>query len=145
LTEPEKKERGVGDVVSRLLEAPIWDDLRRENGEAAVEEVRSTLRGLAGARRSLRLYSDGGSHGNPGPSGAGGVIRDASGREVDRYRVFLGTMTNNRAEYEGLLEGLERLARLGGEEVEVFLDSELLVKQLTGAYRVRSPDLLPLY
>jgi ribonuclease HI len=122
-----------------------WAALEKEHGAAAVEEVRRAIRALAAGPKKLRLFSDGGSHGNPGPSGAGGVIQDASGREVGRYSVFLGVTTNNRAEYRALVEGLDQAERLGGEEVEVLLDSELLVKQLQGLYRVKSPEILPLY
>jgi ribonuclease HI len=64
---------------------------------------------------------------------------------VDRYSLFLGVTTNNRAEYNALIEGLRRVASFGGEEVEVRLDSELLVKQLDGVYRVRSREILPLF
>ncbi|RPJ42512.1 MAG: ribonuclease HI family protein, partial [Candidatus Latescibacterota bacterium] len=67
------------------------------------------------------------------------------GTEVDRFSLFLGVTTNNRAEYKALIEGLRRAEELGGEEIEVRLDSELLVKQLQGIYRVKSPDILPLY
>ncbi|MBM3320678.1 MAG: ribonuclease HI family protein [Candidatus Eisenbacteria bacterium] len=135
----------IAAVARRLLEDAAWEELRREHGAAAVSAVRASLRALAERRNAYRLYCDGGSHGNPGPSGAGGVILDEGGREVDRYSVFLGIATNNQAEYRALLEGLARLLRIGAEEAEIFLDSELLVNQLDGRYRVRSPELAPLH
>ncbi len=93
----------------------------------------------------FRLYSDGGSRGNPGHSAYAFVICDEQGREVGSGSNYLGVMTNNEAEYHGLLAGLKELKRRGATEVDVFMDSELIIKQLKGQYRVRSPNLLPLY
>jgi ribonuclease HI len=93
----------------------------------------------------VRVYSDGAARGNPGPSGAGAVLVDASGQEVDRLGKYLGIQTNNYAEYMGLLLGLKRARDLGIREVEVFADSELMIRQLGGRYQVRSPTLRPLY
>ena len=91
------------------------------------------------------LYVDGASRGNPGPSGLGIVVRDPkSGRTVKEY-AFIGTATNNVAEYKALIRGLEKVRDLGYRRVEVRTDSELLVKQVTGLYRVKSPDLIPLW
>ncbi len=94
---------------------------------------------------AFRLYVDGGSRGNPGPSGAGAVILDPSGRTVKRLKKHLGIGTNNRAEYEALIMGLEAARALGAERVHVYADSELVVRQVTGRYRVKSPALEPLY
>ena len=90
------------------------------------------------------LRTDGGSRGNPGPAGAGFVI------EIDAVIVcrggrFLGSVTNNIAEYEALIWGLENVSALGHTDVAVFADSELLVKQLNGQYRVKNEGLKPLY
>src|SRR5215813_14644693 len=93
----------------------------------------------------VRVYSDGAARGNPGPSGAGAVLVDASGTVVDRLGKYLGIQTNNYAEYMGLLLGLKRARELGIREVEVFADSELMIRQLGGRYQVRSPSLRPLY
>ena len=93
----------------------------------------------------VRVYSDGAARGNPGPSGAGAVLVDASGNVVDRLGKYLGIQTNNYAEYMGLLLGLKRARELGIREVEVFADSELMIRQLGGRYQVRSPSLRPLY
>ena len=93
----------------------------------------------------LRLYSDGLARGNPGLAGAGAVLVEPSGQVVDRLGKFLGTQTTNFAEYTGLLLGLKRARELGVREVEVFADSELMIRQLGGRYQVRSPSLRPLY
>ncbi len=93
----------------------------------------------------VRLYSDGAARGNPGLAGAGAVLVEPSGQVVDRIGKFLGTQTNNFAEYMGLLLGLRRAKELGVREVEVFADSELMIRQLGGRYQVKSPSLRPLY
>jgi len=94
----------------------------------------------------LRIHVDGGSRGNPGPAAAGVVIHDlAAAADILAAGYFLGQTTNNVAEYSGLLRGLEIALKLGGENLEIFSDSELMVRQLQGEYRVKSPDLQPLY
>jgi len=93
----------------------------------------------------LRIFCDGAARGNPGPAGAGAVLYTADGRLVERLGRYLGHKTNNHAEYQGLLLGLQRAVELGAREVEVYADSELLVRQLRGEYRVRSKGLLPLW
>jgi ribonuclease HI len=93
----------------------------------------------------LVLHADGGSRGNPGPAGAGAVLTTADGEEVAGLSRFLGTATNNVAEYQALIMGLEEARRRGCRELEVRLDSELIVRQLSGRYRVKSPHLKPLY
>lgn len=93
----------------------------------------------------IRVYSDGAARGNPGPSGAGAVLIQPSGQVVERLGKYLGIQTNNYAEYMGLLLGLERARELGFREVEIFADSELMIRQLGGRYQVKSPTLRPLY
>lgn len=93
----------------------------------------------------VRLYSDGAARGNPGLAGAGAILVEPSGQVVDRLGKFLGTQTNNFAEYMGLLLGLRRARELNVREVEVFADSELMIRQLGGRYQVRSSSLRPLY
>jgi ribonuclease HI len=94
---------------------------------------------------AVRVYSDGAARGNPGPAGAGAVLLDTQGRVVDRLGKYLGVQTNNYAEYMGLLLGLKRARALGAREVEVFADSELMIRQLGGQYAVKSPTLKPLF
>ncbi len=91
------------------------------------------------------LHADGGSRGNPGPAGAGAALIDAGGGQVAAWHRYLGKTTNNVAEYQALLMGLEGALDLGVRELLVRLDSELLVRQLQGRYQVKSPHLKPLY
>jgi ribonuclease HI len=91
------------------------------------------------------IYCDGASRGNPGPAGAGAVVVDPSGNLRLEDCKFLGTATNNVAEYEALLLGLEAARRQGAAKIQVLSDSQLMVFQLTGRYRVRHPRLLPLW
>jgi len=92
------------------------------------------------------VHIDGGSRGNPGLAGAGVVVTDASDN-MDLYEggVFIGRATNNIAEYRGLLAGLTAARDLKADQVEIVSDSELLVRQMTGMYRVRNAGLQPLY
>lgn len=90
-------------------------------------------------------YTDGGSRGNPGPSGYGVVIQATDGKVVAELSDSLGMRTNNVAEYSGLLAALEYALEHGIERLRVISDSELMVKQMRGQYRVQSPELRPLY
>jgi ribonuclease HI len=93
----------------------------------------------------VTLYADGGSRGNPGPAAYGAVIRDENGATLREISAFLGTSTNNVAEWSGLIAGLEAALELGADDIDVRLDSELVVRQLSGAYRVKQPHLIPLH
>jgi ribonuclease HI len=93
----------------------------------------------------LVLCVDGASRGNPGHSGAGVVIADQEGRILEESSRYLGLGTNNEAEYRALILGLSRAADLGGTELEVRTDSELMVRQIAGAYRVKHANLKPLF
>ena len=90
-------------------------------------------------------HCDGGSRGNPGPSGYGAVIEDVQGRVVARLSEFLGIRTNNFAEYSGLLAVLRWATENRAQRLRVVSDSELMVKQMQGKYKVASPVLRPLY
>jgi len=94
---------------------------------------------------ALRLHVDGASRGNPGEAGFGVHVTDADGSEVASLYGYLGRATNNVAEYQALLHGLRWALARGISRVEVFSDSELLVRQLTGLYRVKSGGLQPLH
>jgi len=99
----------------------------------------------ASAADWLTAHCDGGSRGNPGPSGYGAVIEDAQGRVVARLSQFLGRQTNNYAEYSGLLAVLKWASENGVKRLRVVSDSELMVKQMKGLYKVKNPGLLPLW
>jgi formyltetrahydrofolate-dependent phosphoribosylglycinamide formyltransferase len=88
---------------------------------------------------------DGGSRGNPGPAAAAFILNDASGKQLEAKAFFLGRATNNVAEYTGLVKALEAAAQIGSERICVFSDSELLVKQINGQYKVKSEQIRPLY
>lgn len=89
------------------------------------------------------IYSDGASSGNPGPAGIGAVIK--VGEKQYEISRFIGIATNNMAEYHAVISALEVAKREGAEDVEIYLDSELVVKQLRGEYRVKNEGLKPLY
>jgi ribonuclease HI len=93
----------------------------------------------------LTIHVDGGARGNPGPAGAGIVIHDDERGPVCERGYFLGRQTNNAAEYHALIRALQRAALLESRPVAIHSDSELLVRQITGAYRVKSPKLEPLF
>jgi ribonuclease HI len=95
--------------------------------------------------QNLILRTDGASRGNPGPAAAGVVIEDISGKLLARGKKYLGYMSNNQAEYRALILGLRAIARYRPAAVQVYMDSELLVQQMNGRYRVRHADLKPLY
>ena len=88
---------------------------------------------------------DGGARGNPGPAGYGVLIEDRAGRKLTELSHFLGARTNNVAEYSGLIAALEYAAQHPPRALRVLSDSELLVKQMRGEYKVKSPELRPLY
>jgi ribonuclease HI len=90
-------------------------------------------------------YIDGGARGNPGPAGYGVRIEDERGELIDEFHGFLGSSTNNVAEYNGLLAALRYASRHGHRVVRIKSDSQLLVKQMKGEYRVKHPGLQPLY
>jgi ribonuclease HI len=94
---------------------------------------------------ALRLHVDGASRGNPGEAGFGVHVAAADGSEVAELYGYLGTATNNVAEYQALLHGLRFALARGARQVDVFSDSELLVRQIGGRYRVKNPGLQPLF
>lgn len=90
------------------------------------------------------LYSDGGARGNPGPAGIGFVLAIETGSAIEAGE-YIGETTNNQAEYQALIAGLTRAQQEGVKELTCYLDSELVVKQMTGEYRVKEPTLKPLH
>lgn len=93
------------------------------------------------AGKTLILHTDGASRGNPGEAGIGALIEDGDGQVVCKVARYMGTATNNQAEYMALIEGLKAAMELGADRVEVYADSELIVKQVNGQYKVKNPDL----
>jgi dinuclear metal center YbgI/SA1388 family protein len=102
---------------------------------------------LTGTRDDARyvLYTDGGARGNPGPAGIGARLLDAGGEVAEELADFIGRATNNVAEYQALIAGLEMALDHGVELLDVFLDSELVVRQVNGEYKVKDGGLKPLH
>ncbi|MCF7954369.1 MAG: reverse transcriptase-like protein [Phycisphaerae bacterium] len=90
---------------------------------------------------TITIFTDGGSRGNPGPAAGAYVLVDDSGKTVAGKGVFLGKTTNNVAEYTGMLQGIEAAKTMGYKELKLFSDSDLMVKQITGQYRVKNENL----
>jgi ribonuclease HI len=95
--------------------------------------------------KKIKLFTDGGARGNPGPAALGIVIKDTDDKILKTYSQYLGKATNNQAEYQALIKGLELARELKPQEINCYLDSELLVKQMKQEYRVRDKDLQPLF
>lgn len=94
---------------------------------------------------SVIINTDGASQGNPGPAAIGVIIRDESNRQLASISRRIGRTTNNQAEYQAIIAALERAIKLGASRVELRSDSELVVKQVNGRYRVKNASLKPLY
>lgn len=93
----------------------------------------------------VQFYGDGGSRGNPGPAACGFVLLDMDDTVLEAGGEFMGITTNNQAEYHSLEMGLERALEAGVKRIHVFMDSQLAIRQISGQYKVKSPDLLPRY
>ena len=93
----------------------------------------------------LVVNVDGGARGNPGPAAIGVVVSEPDGTVIDEVAERIGVATNNVAEYRAVLKGIERAQALGAGEVELIGDSELIARQLTGAYKVKHPSMKPLH
>jgi len=91
------------------------------------------------------INTDGASQGNPGPSAIGAIIKDEQGRVITSISQSIGRATNNQAEYRALIAALKEANRLSARQVDISLDSELVVRQVTGRYRVKKASLKPLY
>ncbi len=93
----------------------------------------------------VTIHTDGAARGNPGPAAIGAVIRDEQDKIIARISHRIGFATNNHAEYTAIIIALEKAAGLGAKQVNLYSDSELVVRQLTGRYRVKKESLKPLY
>jgi len=104
-----------------------------------------TIKNIPAQHDYVIAYIDGGARGNPGPAGYGVALKDSKGKNVGELSRYLGHRTNNYAEYCGLLAALEYAVEKGLPALRVVSDSELMVKQMQGEYKVRSPELRELY
>ena len=104
------------------------------------------LQSHPGARlKTLRLRTDGASRGNPGHAAIGVVIEDDEGNRLRTFHRYIGIKTNNEAEYQALIDGLKAAVPWNPDRLEIYLDSKLVVEQVNGTYRVKKPELQPLY
>jgi ribonuclease HI len=118
--------------ASKFAELPAAADLKESPLPAKGAQV-------------LEVYTDGASRGNPGPAAVGVVMRQKEGPALCTHGEAIGLATNNVAEYRAVLTALQLCRRWNAPRVHLFVDSELVARQLTGVYRVKSPDLLPLF
>lgn len=91
------------------------------------------------------MYADGGSRGNPGPAGCGAVLFNDAGEEIAAISEFIGDATNNQAEYKAVVFGLRQALMLGATSILIRLDSQLIVKQVLGEYKVKHANMKPLF
>jgi ribonuclease HI len=140
-------ERAAQEIDEAMDLSRTEREQRRRERAAAQDRDRQAAAAAEEAEKAkrTRLYTDGAARGNPGPAGAGAVILNPDGHIVAKIGKFLGDSTNNVAEYMGLILGLKRAKAMGIKELEVFSDSELLVKQLAGEYQVKADHLRPLH
>ncbi len=96
-------------------------------------------------KTKLKIYSDGGARGNPGPAAIGVLICNSKGEALKEHNEVIGEATNNVAEYTAVIVGLELAQNLGAEEIDYYVDSELVAHQLSGKYRVKTPHILALF
>ncbi len=146
------------DLTSRFLEVlseTLDLDKTIEKLNMTREAARAVLIDAAGSRAKARpdlgnegpvnIYVDGASRGNPGSAGAGAIIKAKDGRVIKRLKKYLGVVTNNAAEYKALVMALKAARSLGLKQIKLHADSELVVKQIKGVYRVKSEELRPFY
>ncbi len=95
--------------------------------------------------KKLIIHTDGGARGNPGPAGIGAVLKNESGEIVAEISKFLGVATNNQAEYQAVVQAIRKAKELKAKELDFYLDSELVVKQLNREYKVKNEKLAPFF
>jgi ribonuclease HI len=144
----EKAAQRAAEEIDEAMELSKVEREQRRRERAAAEDRERQAQAAAieaEKQKRTRLFTDGAARGNPGPAGAGAVIVSPEGHIVAKIGKFLGESTNNVAEYWGLILGLKRAKAMGIKELEVYSDSELLVKQLAGDYAVKAEHLRPLH
>jgi ribonuclease HI len=146
-SEVERAARNSAEELDAAMnESKAEREAKKRQRAVEAERERAVLAAKVVARPPrTKLFTDGASRGNPGPSGAGAVIVSAAGHIVAKLGKFLGESTNNVAEYTGLILGLKRAKAMGIKELDVFSDSELIVKQLAGDYAVKAEHLRHLH
>ena len=142
-------------LLRRIFPGQHPDDIRglllgrprelAKNATPAVSSTQTRQTAHIATTGCCRLFTDGASRGNPGQAGAGAVLLDEQGEELAACSAYLGVCTNNVAEYKALLAGLEEAQRQGCGQLAIFLDSELIVRQVQGQYKVKNEALQPLF
>lgn len=95
--------------------------------------------------KNLQIYTDGGSRGNPGPAASAAIIKDSTGKIITKASRYLGETTNNQAEYQGVILALEKVLTYFPEKIDFYLDSELVVNQLSQKFKVKDKNLQSLF
>lgn len=133
------------DIEPDRVRSLIWADYAFKGEDGAAEAGEPAVETPAEKGGPLSLYTDGASRGNPGEAGAGFVLYDSNDEEVAGEGVYLGTCTNNLAEYQALILGLKLAVQFEPKHLDIYLDSQLIVRQVLGQYKVKSQQLKPLY
>lgn len=133
------------DVEKTIKKMNMTREAAREILRGLLPQEKAPRRAVAVRDGAFDIFVDGASRGNPGKAGAGAVIKDPDGGVLRELKGYLGVTTNNVAEYRALLMALEAAHAAGIQNVSVHADSELMVKQLNGIYKVKSTDLRPLF
>ncbi len=119
--------------------------LARGKRRFATGDKRFAISAMRDTRYEVTVYIDGASRGNPGPAAAAFILTDHAGTKLHAKAFFLGHTTNNVAEYTAIVKALEHARQIGAKQLMVFSDSELLVKQVNGEYKVKSEQIRPLF
>lgn len=136
------------DIDNAVKKLGITKEEARDIFKSLLPKKKPVQKGLFEEQKpagALEIYVDGASRGNPGKAGAGIVIKGPDGNVVRKLKRFLGIITNNQAEYMALITGLEAARAMNAARLKVYADSELMVKQVNGIYKVKSEELRPLY
>lgn len=131
------KDRHLAEAIDKEFNRLQQNNFEDENTTLTGEDI--------GVVKELKLFADGGSRGNPGPSASGFVLLDMNDHEIYKNGLYLGVTTNNQAEYQALKLGLEEAKKRGAREVHVFLDSLLVINQMKGIFKIKNRDLWPIH
>ena len=123
-----QKDRQLSESIDNIYEKPMPNNV--EDNTTAITEV--------------KLYTDGGSRGNPGPSASGFVILNMQDKPLHKKGIYLGVTTNNQAEYNALKFGLDECHKRGAKTIDVYMDSLLIINQMNGIYKIKNKELLPI-
>ena len=143
------KKREAKNLLVSMTEDGVLDEIAKKIPDKESEKIKELLLFAASIvdpdphdrGAEYLLYVDCASIGNPGPAGIGVVIKDEKGRTIEEISEHIGVATNNVAEYQALTSGLEAIKKMGAEKIKILTDSELMVKQVDGSWRVKDKKL----